>query len=55
MDYKKIRSTPGGKAPQFYEGEQPLTESRKGTAIPCPPRVQGGPKPRQMNTNGKHK
>ena len=54
MDYAKIKSTPGGTAPQWKDS-QPLTESRKGTAIPCPKREQGGPKPRQMNTNGKHK
>ena len=51
MDYKRLSSNSGGKAPQF-KGEQPLTESRKGTAIPCPPRVQGGSKPPQMNMTG---
>ena len=53
MDYKKISSSTGGKAPQFYPGTQPLTESRKGTAHSCPKRVQGGPKPQQMNMNPK--
>lgn len=51
MDYKKISSNKGGKAPQFYPGEQPLTESRTGTAIACPKRV-GSKKPPQMNMNG---
>lgn len=51
MDYKKIKSEPGGKGSQWKD-EQPLTESRSGTAIPCPKRVQGGPKPPQMNMNG---
>lgn len=52
MRYKSIKSNSGGGAPQF-KGEQPLTESRKGTAHSCPKRTGPGPKPSQMNMNPK--
>lgn len=51
MDYKRITSSSGGSASQFYKGEQPLTESRKGTAHSCPKRTSSK-KPPQMNMNG---
>ena len=50
MKHESITSSPGGKAPQF-KGEQPLTESRSGTAISCPKRT-GSKKPPQMNMTG---
>ena len=50
MDYKRISSEAGGKAPQF-KGVQPHAETRTGTAIPCPPRVPGAPKLPHRNPN----
>ena len=50
MDYKKISSSAGGTAPQFKQ-DQPLTETRTGTAIACPKRTSSK-KPPQMNMNG---
>jgi hypothetical protein len=55
MDYAKIKSEDGGKAPQFYPGEQPLTgkpASRTAEAA-APVREGPGKKPSQMNMNPK--
>lgn len=53
MNYKTIKSTEGGKAPQMYPGTQPL--SKVATVKPyrkASPRTESK-KPPQMNMHGK--
>lgn len=49
MNYKKITSTSGGKAPQMYQGKQPLTEDKGAGSVRKASKRTSSKKPPQMN------